>query len=636
MHTHAFRFLYPLLLLWACAVTLHGQTGVYGVFTYVEHDSFIEIVASDSSASGHVIIPDAIADKPVTEIASRAFQSRHEITAITLPESVTSIGSHAFEFCTKLMRINLPSGIIVLEARLFAGCGNLTDIELPAGLESIGAGVFYRTGLTSLSIPAGVTAIGSGAFSFTRSLNHVTIPDGVSLIEARTFEGASGLITITIGRGVTSIGHHAFLRASQLSRVIFLGDSPVLEGDPFVTNAADFATFHFEESSGFTTPTWADRPSVNMGAYSPLKPWLLKNGLDHETNPESDLSGDGVPVLTAYALNLDPHQNLASKLPRARIEVDRLQLSFSATAPGIAYTPETSPDLNVWLSSGITLSPPDAEGHRIASLPLDLPHRFLRLKMEVDDGMVAIEGGYSPPMSTFGELVVSSFQIGRHEVTWGQWKQVRDWAAANGYDIGAAGEGCEDDHPVARVNWYEVVKWCNARSEKEGLTPAYLVDGSVYRTGEFSENADAVTWAFFANGYRLPTAAEWEFAARGGNKSQGYHHSGSSHLDLVGWNLGNSMGAACQTWPDSVSWSDIGTWPVGQKQANELGLYDMSGNVWEWCWNRARHGSSDRIIRGGSIGTDSHINSTITMWRGRNPGEGNSAFGFRLARTAPN
>jgi formylglycine-generating enzyme required for sulfatase activity len=113
-------------------------------------------------------------------------------------------------------------------------------------------------------------------------------------------------------------------------------------------------------------------------------------------------------------------------------------------------------------------------------------------------------------------------------------------------------------HPLSGVNWYDAVKYCNWLSEKERLSPCYEVKGKLTQCD------------FSANGYRLPTEAEWEYAARGGHKSQGYEYAGSNNVDDVGWYEGNSGKQ---------------THPVGQKQPNELGLYDMSGNMWEWCWD---------------------------------------------------
>jgi sulfatase modifying factor 1 len=114
------------------------------------------------------------------------------------------------------------------------------------------------------------------------------------------------------------------------------------------------------------------------------------------------------------------------------------------------------------------------------------------------------------------------------------------------------------DLPVIHVDWYDVVAYCNWLSEEESLAPCYSGVG---------KNS---TCDFSANGYRLPTEAEWEYAARGGRKSQGFTFAGSNNPDEVAWYDANS---------------DDRPHPVGQKQPNELGLYDMSGNLFEWCWD---------------------------------------------------
>jgi sulfatase modifying factor 1 len=161
--------------------------------------------------------------------------------------------------------------------------------------------------------------------------------------------------------------------------------------------------------------------------------------------------------------------------------------------------------------------------------------------------------------------ITRPFYIAKHELTFDEYDRFCEDTNRKKADDEGRGRGTM---PVIQVTWYDAAAYCNWLSEKEGLTPCYSGSGKVTQCD------------FSANGYRLPTEAEWEYAARGGPMGHGYVYAGSDDPDEVAWYVLDSG--------DQIH-------PVGQKKPNELGLYDMSGNLFEWVWDWYRpdyYGSS--------------------------------------------
>ena len=307
-----------------------------------------------------------------------------------------------------------------------------------------------------------------------------------------------------------------------------------------------------------------------------------------------------------------------------------------------------------------------------------------------EDGFVFVEGGtvvgsadydnseynqYSTSAFPAGRTVtLSSFYMSNHELTQGEYEIYCCYTSStpsSSYGVGA-------NYPVYYVSWYDAIVYCNLKSIAEGLTPCYSLSGETdpkkwtgikssngkYSCSYTSSNStwNSITCNMSANGYRLPTEAEWEYAARGGQKTYGttafanyfagasttnYSASSNSDLDSVGWYWYNICNNGVTGSAASSGNAGYGTHEVKKKAPNALGLYDMSGNVWEWCWDwySSSVGSgtvtdpcgassgSFRLLRGGSW--DCYADYCSVSYRiSYVPNYRYSYYGFRLVRSA--
>ena len=252
-------------------------------------------------------------------------------------------------------------------------------------------------------------------------------------------------------------------------------------------------------------------------------------------------------------------------------------------------------------------------------------------------------------------VYVSAFYMDENLVSYSQWQAVYNWAANHGYGFDNPGAGKSANHPVQTVNWYDCVKWCNARSQQAGLVPVYYTDPNftqVYTNAD----TDVVYPNWAANGYRLPTEAEWEKAARGGLIGKRFPWG-----DTISWSQANYYGdplslssngyyydlaTAYELDPDFTNGAYPKTSPVDYFPGNGYGLSDMAGNLFEWCWDwygtpyaggvdpRGSFSSSTggRVLRGGSWGDLAEIVRCAFRTGAFAPGSRGFNFGFRCAR----
>jgi formylglycine-generating enzyme required for sulfatase activity len=309
-------------------------------------------------------------------------------------------------------------------------------------------------------------------------------------------------------------------------------------------------------------------------------------------------------LLIALALFAGIHRVLAQTTNLSiAIEGNQVVLSWPTTATNYFLQSTTSLLPPAW--TAVAGAPAVVDSQNTMTNPISGTEQFYELTpLVIPTGMALIPAGAfvmgdsvdntSDAIPTVS-VTVSAFFMDTNLVTYSEWLSVYNMATNAGYVFDDAGAGKGTNQPVQTVNWYDVVKWCNARSQQASLTPVYYTDTNftrVYTNGD----VDAVYANWAMTGYRLPTEAEWEKAARGGLIGQRYPWG-----DTISESQANYDGESYEFSYDSGpnGYNAIGmvggqpyTSPVGSFPANGYGLYDMSGNVFQWCWDWFAPGAS--------------------------------------------